>query len=69
MSAEELSIQYHGRLLPKETHSPDSLKFAQDFKFKDDDVLSVTYPKSGQCFCPKQQSAAALQFATGYLEE
>lgn len=46
MSLEELSLQYHGLFLPKETHSVDSLKFAQEFTFKDD-VLAVTYPKSG----------------------
>lgn len=47
MSAQDLSIQFHGLFLPKETHSEDSLKFAQEFSFKDDDVLAVTYPKSG----------------------
>ena len=42
-------LLYHGLLLPKETHSLESLKFVQDFTFKDDDVVTVTYPKSGQC--------------------
>uniref|UniRef100_A0A8C7WVU7 Uncharacterized protein n=1 Tax=Oryzias sinensis TaxID=183150 RepID=A0A8C7WVU7_9TELE len=28
-------------LIPRETHSLESLKFAQDFKFKDDDVVTV----------------------------
>ncbi|KAM4633223.1 sulfotransferase 2B1-like [Polymixia lowei] len=40
-------LLYHGLLLPKETHTTDSLKFAQELKFHDDDILTVTYPKSG----------------------
>lgn len=47
MSCEDTSFLYHGVLLPKETHSPQSLKFAQEFTFKEDDVVAVTYPKSG----------------------
>ncbi|XP_061574228.1 sulfotransferase family 2, cytosolic sulfotransferase 3 isoform X1 [Cololabis saira] len=46
-SCEELYMLHHGVLLPRETHSAESLKFAHDLKFKDDDVLAVTYPKSG----------------------
>lgn len=48
--ATDMFLSFHGLLLPKETHDPGSLKFAQDFTFKDNDVLAVTYPKSGQCF-------------------
>lgn len=50
IKATEMFLSFHGLLLPKETHDPESLKFAQDFTFKDNDVLAVTYPKSGQCF-------------------
>uniref|UniRef100_A0A8C7X8T9 Uncharacterized protein n=1 Tax=Oryzias sinensis TaxID=183150 RepID=A0A8C7X8T9_9TELE len=38
----EFLLEYEGILIPRETHSLESLKFAQDFKFKDDDV--VAYP-------------------------
>ncbi|XP_060937088.1 sulfotransferase family 2, cytosolic sulfotransferase 3 isoform X1 [Limanda limanda] len=47
MSSEELYLNYRGLRLPKETHSAESLEFAQEFKFTDDDVVAVTYPKSG----------------------
>ncbi|XP_008296989.1 sulfotransferase family 2, cytosolic sulfotransferase 3 isoform X1 [Stegastes partitus] len=47
MSSIEKMFMLYGLPLPRETHSVDSLKFAQDFKFKDDDVVAVTYPKSG----------------------
>ncbi|KAK2844250.1 hypothetical protein Q5P01_010909 [Channa striata] len=43
----EMYMLYGGILLPRETHSSESLEFAQGFSFKDDDVLVVTYPKSG----------------------
>lgn len=46
-AAEKMYLLHHGLLLPRETHSTDSLKFAQEFRFKDDDVVAVTYPKSG----------------------
>ncbi|KAM4580115.1 sulfotransferase 2B1-like [Odontesthes bonariensis] len=46
-SSEEMYLQYHGILLPRETHSSESLKFARGLKFEDDDVVAVTYPKSG----------------------
>ncbi|KAJ0065920.1 hypothetical protein NL108_000170 [Boleophthalmus pectinirostris] len=47
MSCDELYLQYHGLLLPNLTHSEKSLKFVREFKFEDDDVLAVTFPKSG----------------------
>ncbi|XP_062254339.1 sulfotransferase 2B1-like isoform X1 [Platichthys flesus] len=47
MSSEELYLDYRGLRLPKETHNAVSLEFAQEFEFKDDDVIAVTYPKSG----------------------
>ncbi|XP_051262453.1 sulfotransferase family 2, cytosolic sulfotransferase 3 isoform X1 [Dicentrarchus labrax] len=47
MSDEEMYLHYHGLLLPKETHSLESLKFVQEFTFEDEDVVTVTYPKSG----------------------
>lgn len=50
MAAEEMFLLFHGLRLPKETHDLDSLKFAIEFTFKDDDVVVVTYPKSGQRF-------------------
>uniref|UniRef100_A0A3Q0QTL4 Uncharacterized protein n=1 Tax=Amphilophus citrinellus TaxID=61819 RepID=A0A3Q0QTL4_AMPCI len=37
----------------EKSNSYESLKFAQEFKFEDDDILVVTYPKSGQCFCQR----------------
>ncbi|XP_051920782.1 sulfotransferase family 2, cytosolic sulfotransferase 3 isoform X3 [Hippocampus zosterae] len=48
MSIQELYFMHHGHMLPKETHSQESLTyFAQQFTFKDDDAIAVTYPKSG----------------------
>lgn len=48
MATEEMFLSFHGLMIPKETHDLESLKFAHDFTFKDNDVLAVTYPKSGQ---------------------
>ncbi|XP_070822533.1 sulfotransferase family 2, cytosolic sulfotransferase 3 isoform X1 [Chaetodon trifascialis] len=47
MSSVEMYMLYHGLILPKETHCTESLKFVQEFTFKDEDVVAVTYPKSG----------------------
>uniref|UniRef100_A0A1A7Z1V5 Sulfotransferase n=1 Tax=Iconisemion striatum TaxID=60296 RepID=A0A1A7Z1V5_9TELE len=46
-TSEEKNLLLGGLLFPKETHSVESLKFAHEFKFKDDDVVALTYPKSG----------------------
>ncbi|XP_038145861.1 sulfotransferase family 2, cytosolic sulfotransferase 3 isoform X1 [Cyprinodon tularosa] len=46
-SSEDFYLEYQGLLLPRETHCTESLKFAQEFIFNDDDVVAVTYPKSG----------------------
>uniref|UniRef100_A0A3P9H5L7 Uncharacterized protein n=1 Tax=Oryzias latipes TaxID=8090 RepID=A0A3P9H5L7_ORYLA len=42
-------LKYEGILIPRETHSLESLKFAQDFNFKDDDV-SVSAPWGRKLF-------------------
>ncbi|XP_061919503.1 sulfotransferase 2B1-like [Entelurus aequoreus] len=47
MAAEDLYFMHHGLMLPKETHCQESLAFAQDFLFEDNDAIAVTYPKSG----------------------
>lgn len=47
MISEGKYLMYHGLLLPKETHSSASLKFVEQLKIKDDDIVAVTYPKSG----------------------
>ncbi|XP_033984031.1 sulfotransferase family 2, cytosolic sulfotransferase 3 [Trematomus bernacchii] len=47
MSSDGLILQYQGLLLPRETHSLESLEFAQEFKFRDDDIMAAVYPKSG----------------------
>ncbi|XP_068592313.1 sulfotransferase family 2, cytosolic sulfotransferase 3 isoform X1 [Cebidichthys violaceus] len=47
MSSEEKYLLHRGLMLPEETHSLESLKFAQEFTFKDEDVTAVVYPKSG----------------------
>lgn len=48
MATEEMFLSFHGLMVPKETHDLESLRFAHDFTFKDNDVVAVTYPKSGQ---------------------
>ncbi|XP_035607306.1 sulfotransferase family 2, cytosolic sulfotransferase 3 isoform X1 [Oncorhynchus keta] len=40
-------IVYHGLLCPKETHSFESFKYAEEIKVEDEDIFTVTYPKSG----------------------
>ncbi|XP_026149572.1 sulfotransferase 2B1-like isoform X1 [Mastacembelus armatus] len=47
MSFEEMYLIYHGLVLPRQSYCSESLRFAQEFTFKDDDIVVVTYPKSG----------------------
>ncbi|KAI5611995.1 sulfotransferase family 2, cytosolic sulfotransferase 3 [Silurus asotus] len=40
-------LVYRGLLLPKIIHTEDSLKYYESIEFQDDDVIVITYPKSG----------------------
>ncbi|XP_017271691.1 sulfotransferase 2B1-like isoform X1 [Kryptolebias marmoratus] len=47
MTEADLYLSYKGMLLPKAVHTPESLRHFEEFAFRSDDVVIVTYPKSG----------------------
>ncbi|KAJ8413621.1 hypothetical protein AAFF_G00081280 [Aldrovandia affinis] len=47
MTEAELYSEYKGVYLPKLLHPPESLNFLEEFNFRRDDIVVVTYPKSG----------------------
>ncbi|KAM9837645.1 sulfotransferase 2B1-like [Aulostomus maculatus] len=47
MAEADLYRLYKGVYLPSQVFTPESLKYFEEFNFRQDDIIIVTYPKSG----------------------
>ncbi|XP_071973529.1 sulfotransferase 2B1-like [Engystomops pustulosus] len=47
MDRMNVTEEFAGMQLPGHLHTPQSLQYAQEFPFREEDVVIVTYPKSG----------------------
>lgn len=52
MTEAELYTLYKGVYLPALVHSPQSLSYFEKFTFRPEDVVIVSYPKSGESVLP-----------------
>lgn len=69
MTEAELYSVYRGVYLPKALYPPKALQHYEEFSFRQDDVIIITYPKSGELIgqvmfsCLQHQSMIFIFFS------